>query len=214
MGAALALGTLGPQVALAAGGWEPKSAGRLASSSGMAMGIGYGASSIPWVAANPVALWGVVLLLAMLVFGASHRLVREGKLWWGLSVLFAVGVGTLSGESGGAGFLRHFLASAMGLDGSSLDLAVVAVRKTIHVCAYAGLGWSAGRLVLEGGRGRALPAVAWVAALAGFDELRQAVTPGRTGLASDVLIDLVGAAVAIGVLQAMARRASFTRRGR
>lgn len=75
------------------------------------------------------------------------------------------------------------------------------VRKSAHVIEYgilAALAWHAS--------GRVVPTMLVALAVASTDEFRQSFSPYRTGTPWDVLLDLAGAALVVGVLAARARR--------
>jgi VanZ family protein len=85
------------------------------------------------------------------------------------------------------------------------------IRKLAHPSVYAVLAGLAFRAALLSGapglaRGAAI-ALAMAICLAGLDELRQTRTLTRTGAASDVVLDAVGASAALAALSFVRRRA-------
>jgi VanZ family protein len=89
---------------------------------------------------------------------------------------------------------------------------MMAIRKFAHPSVYGVLSGLAFRAALVSGvsglaRGAAI-ALAIAISLAGFDELRQSRTRLRTGAASDVALDAVGASVALAALGYVRRRGS------
>jgi VanZ family protein len=87
---------------------------------------------------------------------------------------------------------------------------VMTVRKLAHPTVYAVLAGLAFRAALVSGvsglaRGAAI-ALAIAISVAGLDELRQSQTRTRTGAASDVVLDAVGASFALAALSFVRRR--------
>ena len=86
------------------------------------------------------------------------------------------------------------------------------VKKTMHAAGYgvlAVLWWRAlcgvGVLVRVPARHLSAWAIVLTAVYAAGDEWHQTFVPGRTGRASDVVIDLVGGLVGLGVVRVLAR---------
>lgn len=89
---------------------------------------------------------------------------------------------------------------------------LMTIRKLAHPSVYAVLAGLSFRAVLVSGvsglaRGAAI-ALAIAISLAGLDELRQSRTPARTGAASDVALDAIGACAALAALGYVRRRGS------
>jgi hypothetical protein len=87
---------------------------------------------------------------------------------------------------------------------------LMTIRKLAHPTVYAVLAGLALRAALVSGvsgwmRGAAI-ALAIAVSLAGLDELRQSQTRSRTGAASDVVLDVAGASVALAALGYVRRR--------
>lgn len=158
--------------------------------------------------AEPVATWVLVSVFALLGAVGLWQARRELRaLWplaaWGLLVFF------FSGEAGGAGRMFRFATEVMGLSESAAEWAVQAVRKGVHVGYYGVLAALAWRSAWHRAPHRARAAcfaLVWALAHACLDELRQAASPGRTGTAWDVLLDMVGAALAVGIVAWRTRR--------
>lgn len=97
-----------------------------------------------------------------------------------------------------------------GMSPEGLGQAILAVRKLAHVTEYAilaGLCWRA----LQGGRQgwnrrSALGAFVISAAYAVTDEWHQTFIPNRQGTVTDVLIDMVGAGLALAGIRWFVRR--------
>ncbi len=134
-------------------------------------------------------------------------------LWLGVIVLMSTDLASQTGtETSFLDFLRPWwpgLASV--LEGAPWrEVAGVVVRKAGHTCEYGILALLSLRAVRGGTRlrGRA----AWVAVLvfcavvASGDELNQATVASRTGSAVDVGIDVLGAALALGIAYSVRRR--------
>ncbi len=80
------------------------------------------------------------------------------------------------------------------------------VRKAAHLCEYALLAGLIWLLMRAYGRERRWLAVLLAVLYAVTDEVHQAFVPGRTGLARDVLIDAVGAALGVWAAGWIVRR--------
>ena len=95
--------------------------------------------------------------------------------------------------------------------------ALMMIRKLAHPTVYAVLAGLAFRAALVSGvsglaRGAAI-ALAIAISLAGLDELRQTQTRLRTGAASDVALDAMGASAALAALGYLRRRGSVAAPG-
>ncbi|MEZ4218346.1 MAG: VanZ family protein [Myxococcota bacterium] len=95
------------------------------------------------------------------------------------------------------------------LDAVARTRALFAVRKLAHVVEYGVLALLVGRAlaITTGARMRFVvaAALACVLALAAADETRQTKTAHRTGAASDVVLDVAGGALALGIWLAQKR---------
>jgi VanZ family protein len=114
------------------------------------------------------------------------------------AVILAASSAQLSDANTGA-WLETIVTAMTGSPLSPTAFAVwhLVIRKLGHLTEYAifgALAWRAFRGERTGSSvAWALAAVATAAALAGIDEWHQTFVPGRTGAASDVLIDICGA---------------------
>jgi len=118
--------------------------------------------------------------------------------WWSL-VFFTSGAG-FSGE-----WTKRLLAEWFGLEGTALEVANYAVRKSWHVFYYTMLAFLLGitiRSIFFSASSRSILFIPTVLALstAIFDESHQALSPSRTGTATDVLYDALGISIAIFML--------------
>ena len=78
----------------------------------------------------------------------------------------------------------------------------MAFRKTAHLAFYGFAGYAAWRGAAQAGawrHGRLLFAFGAALLIATFDELRQSTQIGRSGSIWDVLLDMVGAFVTVGL---------------
>lgn len=171
----------------------------------------------PWLiaaVATAVALWWTaavggappyfvfaVATLGVLAFLAEARHDLRTAAW--LLVLGAM-IGTVAYVSSNKGGPEPMLAWLMshGLTAEQAHAATLAIRKTIHFTAYGSVGWVAFRADEAAGArlGYAIATgLGTAASLAIFDELRQAGYSNRTGSAWDVLLDLSGATVFLGI---------------
>jgi VanZ family protein len=118
----------------------------------------------------------------------------------------------LSASSGGFSSANSGRWLRLLFGGEVPDAVHFAIRKAAHVVEYAilaALGWRALRRTLTFGRSAQAAAggalgVAFVVAVT--DETLQSLSPLRTGSAWDVLLDLSGAALAVGIAAAASLR--------
>jgi VanZ family protein len=139
-------------------------------------------------------------LLGRAVSGPAD--VRIAFRWAAGLVLMSWLIAYFSSPSGGSGGMLSLAMHTFGLTAEQADLAVKALRKTIHFCFYGLLGWTAYRWALAMGTGPRRAAVFGLGvalAHAAFDEGRQTFYPDRTGSAWDVLLDVSGAAAFVSV---------------
>lgn len=109
------------------------------------------------------------------------------------AVILAVSSDWFSTDNTGA-FLRNLL-------GRDLPWTLhIVLRKLGHLTGYGILGALALRAARVDFRRPVMVAFAIVILVASIDELHQATMRSRTGNAGDVLLDVVGAAIAIGLL--------------
>lgn len=128
---------------------------------------------------------------------------REAAFRWAaLVVAMSWLIAFFSSPKGGSGGMLDFAMHRFGLTPEQAEVAVKAVRKTIHFSFYGLLGWSGYRLALSLGKGARMAAffgLALTCLHACYDESRQTFFSSRTGSGWDVLLDLSGAVVLIGV---------------
>lgn len=147
----------------------------------------------------------------------GDRLVRRRLLvllaWtcvvWGHSLVAGPGS---QAESGRVVRLLEPILQVLGVTGEHAMSFVV--RKGGHLSEYAILAILAMRVgwaLPDGARLRALP-IAWVVLVSVVDETIQLFVPGRSGQATDVLIDLTGAGVGALVAWLVGRRVTRTSR--
>ncbi len=182
----------------------------LLSGRGLKTSVGYavGMVALPFLVAFDREAFGLLFPLVGLV----PVLLNRNRAAWLLWVAWSAGffVAYLSGGVGGAGRFFAWL-RAQGLTLEQTEMVVLIVRKSIHVTAYGGFAFCAFgglREFLWGQRGRLAFAVLWPLAFAIFDEVKQSRASGRTGSAWDVLIDLGGIAVFLGLAAWLERRQS------
>lgn len=124
-----------------------------------------------------------------------------------VACLCALPIAGLSGTAGSAGGWQESLMAWFKLDFQQADLVVLCIRRTIHFVAYGTIALTFFRSAVDLPQTRRIAtALVWVGSHAAFDELRQHLTPGRSGRVQDALIDLIGAATFLGIAWALARR--------
>lgn len=124
-----------------------------------------------------------------------------------VACMVALPIAGLSGSAGSAGGWQESLMAWFNLDLQQADLVVLCIRRTIHFVAYGTIALTFFRSALDLPQTkRMVTAIVWVASHAAFDELRQHLTPGRSGRVEDALIDLIGAAAFLGLAWAWAGR--------
>lgn len=150
---------------------------------------------------------GVLVVPISLGAMGSVLMLRETLMtkWWNTGGMIGLGVLTafFSGPPGGVGKFVTFLREVLGLSPQVADAVNFLVRKGIHLGVYGSLALCAGLVAWQAlGRRSAM----WVAGLgwglghAILDETTQATTTVRTGSVYDVLLDLAGMSIALGVL--------------
>ena len=124
-----------------------------------------------------------------------------------VACLCALPIAGLSGTAGSAGGWQESLMAWFMLDFQQADRVVLCIRRTIHFVAYGTIALTFFRSAVDLPQTRRIAtALVWVGSHAAFDELRQHLTPGRSGRVQDALIDLIGAATFLGIAWALARR--------
>jgi VanZ family protein len=124
-------------------------------------------------------------------------------------VILSASSGGFSSENSGR-WLRLFFA------GDVPDLVHFAIRKAAHVVEYAilaALGWRALRRTGSATRSAATVAAGALGialAVAVTDETLQSLSPLRTGSVWDVVLDLSGALLAVGIAAAVSQRRKET----
>lgn len=120
-------------------------------------------------------------------------------------------IAQFSAEAGGASGMADWLIRIAGISAETAASVTTIARKSIHFLFYGLLALAAFRLAYRGGAKGAW-AVAWAfafaLALSLFDETRQSFVVGRTGSIWDVLLDVAGMAVFVGIAYAFSRRGS------
>lgn len=139
----------------------------------------------------------VLTLLVGLVFYIRSWPLHPSAKW--LGIVFGLGLllAYFSGEAGGTGHggWERWLTQHLDLSPGAAYALVVIARKAVHIAFYGLLAfsaWSAARAEKISKPEAVLFAAILSMSHAGFDELRQSVTPDRTGSVWDLLIDLVG----------------------
>lgn len=141
---------------------------------------------------------------------AFAELARRSAAGWLVPLalpMLLVLLGLYSAASGGADRMSSWFSW---LPTETMGTAVLIVRKCVHATFYPLLALSIlpalGR-VRSDVRANAPWALALTAVFAGFDEVRQAGIPGRTGSAWDVLLDLTATAIVLALVIRRAGRA-------
>ena len=149
----------------------------------------------------------LVAILAVLTFVQSQS-QTSGKKWsWTflLAVAFGLFVAFVSGPGGEADWLSELVWNVSGLDRSEWRThikIVFYIRKSIHFLVYGSAAFvTAWAIWKQGGK---LPVClaagyGWPLPLAIFDEWNQSHVESRTGTPWDVMIDLFGMTVFLGV---------------
>jgi len=114
--------------------------------------------------------------------------------------LVAMLIGSFSGELGSAGRMFVFFTQAMQMDARTAETLVLIIRKGVHVSCYGTLAALVFPVIPRERRHRWLGAALAALAFAAFDEMRQSLTPGRTGSLIDIGWDMLGIALALGAV--------------
>lgn len=136
--------------------------------------------------------------------GAFLRYRLPAILWSALLLSFSTSFASARNTGRGLAGLLFWL---IGHDPSFMALEVtnVFLRKLTHLSAYAiegALMLRAARNGRVGAEGRWIAqALAWTLFVASLDEFNQAFTPGRSGSVADVVLDFIGAAIAVLLLR-------------
>ena len=140
-----------------------------------------------------LVLAALVLAIGWFFYRGPHRAVL-------LALLVALPIAGLSGGTGSAGGWQESLMSWFNLTFAQADLAVICIRRMIHFTAYGLIALTFYRAAVDLSVRKQFAAVAlWVVGHAAFDELRQLMTPGRSGRVEDFLIDMAGAATFVSI---------------
>ena len=121
----------------------------------------------------------------------------------------ALALATLSGGAGSAMGWEQQFSAWFHLNPQQADLAVKVVRKCIHFSFYGSLALTMALASLKSSHPLTksiLIGAIWTAGHGAFDELRQGLTPGRTGSIDDFAIDMIGAAAFLSVLFVVQRK--------
>lgn len=125
---------------------------------------------------------------------------------WGLAlVLMSWLIAYFSSPSGGSGGMIAWAERLFAMSPDQAQSFIHIVRKTIHFCFYGSLGLTGFMWAKWCGAERRhsiAMGLCTVAAFASFDECRQTFFPNRTGSFWDVLLDLSGAVVFVGIAAA------------
>jgi VanZ family protein len=156
--------------------------------------LGFGA----WLAA---ACIGCLSVLGIRSFSGP---IADRRLYaWGLAlVLMSWLVAYFSSPSGGSGGMIDAAMHLFGLSAENAKTVVFVVRKSLHFSFYGLLGLAGFKWASASGapiRRAVLVGLSIALAHAAYDESRQTFFPNRTGSAWDVLLDLAGASVFVGL---------------
>lgn len=113
------------------------------------------------------------------------------------------GLGSMNETSRFIGPLLEFLFPAA--DSETLKFYHIIIRKLAHLFQYGVLGILALR-AFSPAKLRFFPAVLFVAAVAIVDEINQSFNPARTSTYWDVVLDIFGALIAIGLYRLIVQR--------
>ena len=165
---------------------------------------------------------GILSLLVGLVAGyMAYKSMRDvPRLKGAVLVSGMVGLGLLtalfSGPQGGAGKFVYFLEHTLHLSEQAATVVNFVVRKGVHLTVYGSLAASAG---LTAGRQGAVKQGVWLAGLSWgllhsvLDESTQTKTSVRTGTPWDVLLDLVGIVIGLGIVTFVSEQKAARARG-
>jgi VanZ family protein len=147
-----------------------------------------------------------ILGLVLFVYSAKGR----WQAAWPLLLLWLwVGlVSYFSSAQGGSGPMLNWY-ERYGLTPEQAEAFTLGFRKTVHFTFYGTVGWTAlqaARAVGAEDHEAVRTALLVAFAIASFDELRQSGYANRSGSPWDVLLDLTGAAVFVGLSEARRRR--------
>lgn len=154
-----------------------------------------------------IALW-LILTWCLARAGLFKNMPADSLL---ISTAFAIALAlaTLSGGAGSAVGWEQLFRTWFNLTPQQADLAVKVVRKCIHFSFYGSLAltmalasWKSAKPMPKS----LLIGTIWSAGHGAFDELRQSLTPGRTGSPADFAVDMVGAAAFLSVFFVLQRK--------
>ncbi len=145
----------------------------------------------------------------MLVLGSATAQKKASRAALGPAVILMLlgwTISYFSSAHGGASPMVNWVMRHLHLDRHAAEVAVIAVRKTIHFTFYGFvtlMGLMAASRNGSAGKACVVAALLTTLAYASFDELRQSSQPDRTGSVWDVLLDLGGGSVALGAVYAL-----------
>lgn len=147
------------------------------------------------------ALIGILIAAPPIVQAPS----KSRPVLWPLVLLMLLGwtISYLSSTHGGASPMVDWVMRHFGFARGTAETLIVGVRKAIHFTFYGLVASVALAAATKNGAARnraVIAALLTTFVFAGFDELRQSTQPDRTGSPWDVLLDLTGGSVAVGVL--------------
>jgi VanZ family protein len=149
-----------------------------------------------WLVMGFSVVWWLVVVVI-----ATRSQEKTPRCAWRANLLlaFPLIIAFVSSGKGGPGL---FTMIAEHLDANSAAVFELACRKTIHFVFYGStalMAMNAARIGKASASGVWLIGLGFSGALAVFDELRQSGFANRTGSWSDVLLDLSGAVVFMGI---------------
>lgn len=154
-------------------------------------------------------------LLFFLLFAISQLStepsLRANAKRWIFGLCLGLGIALLSGKEGGAGGMTSWFLEVFHLTQEQAELIVHIVRKVFHFIFYGTIAatfTSIGTAMSLEFRKAALFGASWATIHALFDEIRQSLSPGRSGSAIDLLIDAAGMAVFLLIAAKLSRRAA------
>ena len=137
--------------------------------------------------------------------GRDYKIARQVRRidvlgYWLPAAAWSAVLLLMSGSAGSSSLSERILHWIFPMTGPAFDVIHYIARKSVHVMAYALLGALHFRALRGRNRGWQLRwsigAVALAILIAALDEWHQSQVPGRTGMASDVVIDGAGAVLA------------------
>lgn len=156
--------------------------------------VGLLAGANPWSRGIGVPIVSAIAALLLLASFCAKKLDVNLRWLWA-SVVLAASLNAVGGAESGPGGFTNWLES-IGLSPEVAWQVTILCRKTLHFAYYGMVALTAH----FGVRSR-MPvwAIAWALIQACFDEYRQSASPGRTGSVADVLLDMAGAVMFVGI---------------